>query len=537
MISLAILGRRCTSLLLNILGAARLPSAQSIHKTEIIQFFAVWPSGNVRPMLQRSMPVIGTVQVRLSGSMNAMTASTHYDCIVVGGGVSGTALLYELARFTDLKRLLLLERRDRPAQVNSHAHNNSQTIHCGDIETNYKLEKAAAVKRTASMIVNYATKLPPRERDRIIHRMPKMVLGVGERECNYLRDRYETFRDLYPRMQLLERGDIADIEPNVALTDGAWRKEAIVATGTPDDYCAVDFQALSESFSAQCVQMDRTSDKTVSQLYGTEVTDIKKDGSDYVLQTSRGPMLARSVVVCAGGHSLLMAQKMGFGLEYSCLPVAGSFYFAPEALNGKVYRVQNPKLPFAAVHGDHDIVSDGKTRFGPTALMLPMLERYNRSTIRDFFQVLNLDRDVIATLWDLMKVSDIRNYVLRNFLYEAPWLNRWLFVREIQKIVPDLRARDIEYAHGYGGVRPQLIDRKARELKMGEVKIIDGHGVVFNMTPSPGGTSCLGNAEQDVRLVAEHLGARVDWDAFERELLCGHEDTRGVPAPVLAAVG
>jgi malate dehydrogenase (quinone) len=465
-----------------------------------------------------------------------MTASTHYDCIIVGGGVTGTALLYELARFTDLKRLLLLERRERPAQVNSHAHNNSQTIHCGDIETNYSLKKAAAVKRTASMIVNYATKLPARERDRIIFKMPKMVLGVGARECGYLRGRFEAFRELYPRMQLLERRDIADIEPNVALVDGTWRKEEIVATGTPDDYCAVDFQALSESFAAQCVRMDRSSDRLVSQLYGTEVSDIEKDGGLYVLQTSRGPMLTRSVVACAGGHSLLMAQKMGFGLEYSCLPMAGSFYFAPEALEGKVYTVQNPKLPFAAVHGDRDIATDGKTRFGPTALMLPMLERYNPATIRDFFQVLNLDRDVIATLWDLMKVRDIRNYVLRNFLYEVPWLNRRLFVREIQKIVPDLTARDIEYAHGFGGVRPQLIDRRTRELKMGEVKIIDGHGIVFNMTPSPGGTSCLGNAEQDMRLVAEHLGARIDWAAFERELLCGHEDTRDVPTPPLAAV-
>ena len=463
-----------------------------------------------------------------------MTASAHYDRIIVGGGVTGTALLYELARFTDLKRLLLLERRERPAQVNSHAHNNSQTIHFGDIETNYSLAKAAAVKRTASMIVNYATKLPRRERDRIIHRMPKMVLGVGAQECSYLRGRFQVFRDLYPRMQLLERHDIADLEPNVALVDGAWRKEEILATGTPDDYCAVDFQALAESFSAQCVRMDRAGDRHVSQIFGTAVSDIKKDGGDYVLQTTRGPMLARSVVVCAGGHSLLMAQKMGFGLEYSCLPVAGSFYFAPEALNGKVYRVQNPRLPFAAVHGDRDIAADGKTRFGPTALVLPMLERCNRSTVRDFFRVLNLDRDVIAALRDLMKVSDIRNYVLRNFLYEVPWLNRRLFVREIQKIVPDLTARDIEYAHGYGGVRPQLIDRRTRELKMGEVKIIDGHGIVFNMTPSPGGTSCLGNAEQDMRLVAEHLGARVDWAGFERELLAGHEDTRDV-APLAAA--
>jgi malate dehydrogenase (quinone) len=233
---------------------------------------------------------------------------------------------------------------------------------------------------------------------------------------------------------------------------------------------------------------ERFRDRQINQLFGTTVSRIRKDGDDYVVNTNRGPMLARSVVVCAGGHSLLMAQEMGFGLEYSCLPIAGSFYFAPEALNGKVYRVQNPKLPFAAVHGDHDIKERGKTRFGPTALMLPMLERYNPST-----------------------------------------------VREIRKIVPDIQARDIEYAEGFGGIRPQLIDRRTRELKLGEVKIIDGHGIVFNMTSSPGGTSCLANAEQDMRLVARHLGAQVDWDGFQRELLTGHEDSRDLPPPLLAA--
>ena len=62
--------------------------------------------------------------------------------LVVGGGVCGTALLFELARYTDLPRLALIERYEQLAQVNSKATSNSHTIHCGDIETNYTLEKA-----------------------------------------------------------------------------------------------------------------------------------------------------------------------------------------------------------------------------------------------------------------------------------------------------------------------------------------------------------------------------------------------------------
>ena len=230
-----------------------------------------------------------------------------------------------------------------------------------------------------------------------------------------------------------------------------------------------------------------------------------------------------------------MAQEMGLGLEYSCLPMAGSFYFAPEALNGKVYTVQNPNLPFAAVHGDHDIKERGKTRFGPTALMLPMLERYNRSTVGEFFKVLRFDHRVAATLWDLMKVPDIRNYILRNFLYEVPGLNRRLFIKEIKKIVPSLEHGDITYAEGFGGVRPQLIDKEAGKLRMGEAKITNGDGIIFNMTPSPGGTSCLGSGETDMRSIARHLGARIDEQAFAQELLMGYEDTRETPEEMPAA--
>ena len=82
-------------------------------------------------------------------SESAANPPADTDVLIIGGGVCGTALLFELARYTDLSHLTLVERYDQLAQVNSRATNNSQTIHCGDIETNYSLEKARSVKRTA----------------------------------------------------------------------------------------------------------------------------------------------------------------------------------------------------------------------------------------------------------------------------------------------------------------------------------------------------------------------------------------------------
>jgi len=78
-----------------------------------------------------------------------------YDVLIVGGGISGAALFYALSHYTDMRNIALLEKYDALATLNSNARANSQTLHCGDIETNYTLEKARTVKRTAKMVEKY----------------------------------------------------------------------------------------------------------------------------------------------------------------------------------------------------------------------------------------------------------------------------------------------------------------------------------------------------------------------------------------------
>ncbi|APX92469.1 malate:quinone oxidoreductase [Halomonas sp. 1513] len=458
-----------------------------------------------------------------------------YDVLIVGGGVSGTALMYELARYTDLKAIGLVEKYDHVAIVNSHGRNNSQTIHCGDIETNYTLDKAKVTKRTAGMVVNFATKLAPEMRDKIIYKYPKMVLGVGDTECDFLRNRFTKFKELFPQMRLLERDDIAELEPK--LVEGRPSEQPIVAMGSTDEYSAVNYTTLSEAF----VEEGRKSADAKGMAYdvhlSTAVEDIQQDGDLFKVKTpNKGTLKARYVVVSAGGHSLLFAHKMGYGLDKSCLPMAGSFYFTPKVLNGKVYTVQNENLPFAAVHGDPDVLVEDKTRFGPTALMLPMLERYNGKTFFEFVKVLRLDRNVIKALWDLMKVRDIRRYIFKNFLFEVPVLRERLFLKDVQKIVPSLTVKEVSFAKGFGGVRPQLIDKEQKKLVMGEAKINPGTGIVFNMTPSPGGTSCLGNAEKDMYLAQEFLGFNVDKEAFERDLLSGEIPLTDLERPAASSL-
>ncbi|OUR70903.1 malate:quinone oxidoreductase [Methylophaga sp. 41_12_T18] len=441
-----------------------------------------------------------------------MTEQIH-EVAIVGGGVCGTALLYLLAEYSDIKDIVLIEKYDAVAKVNSHSQNNSQTLHCGDIETNYTIEKATKVKAAAEMVVNYTETLA--NRDQVIYKYPKMVIGVGDKECQQLRERFESFRDVFTSMQLLEKEQIAEIEPGVVMVDGKLRPEPCIALAVLDEYSAVDFKQLSETF---VIEAKKHTEKQLQISFNHHVEEIIEHDGVFWIHTQDRIIKAKSVVVSAGGHSLLLAQQMGHGLEFSCLPVAGSFYFTPKVLNGKVYTVQNDKLPFAAVHGDPDVLVEGKTRFGPTALLLPLLERYNSSTFFEFLRVLRLDSRVLRVFWDLFKVADIRNYIFKNFLFEVPGLRRWLFLQDARKIVPSLQLKDVSFAKGFGGVRPQLIDKKESKLMLGEAKINPGNGIIFNMTPSPGGTSCLENAEADLRIVTGFLGANIDEKKLQQTL-------------------
>ncbi|WP_458700990.1 FAD-dependent oxidoreductase [Sulfurospirillum sp. 1307] len=447
-------------------------------------------------------------------------SNKHYEVIVIGGGISGAALFYELAKYTDVKSIGLLEKYDTLASLNSKGTSNSQTIHCGDIETNYTVEKAKSVKRTAKMIEKYCLQYGYENKFMFAHQ--KMAIGVGDDEVRYMRKRYEDFKELFPYLEVFEKDKLAKIEPKLVYDEnGKERPEDVLGVGVEagtSNYSTVDFGKMTESLVENAKKIEG---KECDLYLNSQVIDIQKLGSTHVVRTKDETFSADFVVVDAGAHSLYLAHRMGHGLDYGCLPMAGSFYLTTKKiLNGKVYMVQNPKLPFAALHGDPDILANGYTRFGPTALALPKLERYHgNSTVIDFFQTLNFDSSIAKIFADLLGDSDIRNYVFRNFLFEVPYINKKLFLKDARKIVPSLQLEDIEYADGFGGVRPQVLDKKNKKLMLGEASVNPGTGIIFNMTPSPGATSCLGNAERDCKIVCEYLGKTFNQEEFNKDLV------------------
>jgi malate dehydrogenase (quinone) len=437
-----------------------------------------------------------------------------YDVLIVGGGVVGTALLYTLSKYTDIRNIGLIEKYSDFGLVNSASYNNSQTLHFGDIETNYSIDKARSVKRMADMVMRYLENEKEASPDKkLFSKYSKMVLAVGENQVQELKKRYPAFSELFPKLKMIRRDEIGLIEPRVL--EGRDPHQEILALVTEDGY-TVDFKRLCHSFVDNALRKKPDLDIRLD----TKLLKILKNEDHYSLLTSKGEFRSSVVVIAAGGHSLMIAKSLGYGKNLAVLSMAGSFYTAPKVLNGKVYTIQIPKLPFAAIHGDPEVHNDQVTRFGPTAKPIFQLERHNMATFSEYWKTFGLGLSPILSLLKIVFDKILLNYIFINFLYDLPFIGKRLFIKEVRKIVPSLKLNELHFAKGIGGTRPQIVNNTTRKLEMGEAKLT-GEKIIFNITPSPGASTCLGNAYADASAIIEFLQNkyRFNKETFEKDLI------------------
>ncbi len=437
-----------------------------------------------------------------------------YDVLIIGGGVVGTALLYTLSKYTDVKKIGLIEKYTDFGLVNSASYNNSQTLHFGDIETNYSYEKAKCVKEMSDMVMKYLESEKHSGLDhKIFSKYSKMVLAVGKKQVDELTGRFTTFSKLFPKLRLIGREEIGKIEPRVL--EGRNPDQEIAALVTEDGY-TVDFKRLCHSFVDNAIKANLNVDIHLE----TKLLKIEKKEDHYTVLTNKGEFHASAVVVAAGGHSLMIAKSLGYGKNLSILSMAGSFYTAPKVLNGKVYTIQVAKLPFAAVHGDPEVHNENVTRFGPTAKPIFQLERHNWATFSEYWKTFGLGLKPIISLFNIIFDKVLFNYVVLNVMYDFPVIGKRLFIKQIRMIVPSLKLSELNYAKGIGGTRPQIVNNTTRKLEMGEAKL-NGEKIIFNITPSPGASTCLGNAYSDVQLLMKFLDDKYVFykEAFQQDLM------------------
>lgn len=431
-------------------------------------------------------------------------ADKVYDLLIIGGGVVGTASYFRSSLSPKVTSAALLEKYQAVATVNSNVLANAETLHEGAKETNFDLPKALTMQRRAQYLIDYL-----KERgDGVYLKIPSMVIGVNQEERNKLEKRFEMLHFHYPNLELIGWQEIQRIEPKVVEGRSEAEKANLVALYS-EGY-AVDYEKLAQSFVREGDREAKARGKDFQVFYRTKVLDIRRDTSGlYVVETDRGIFRAKVLNISAGPYSLMFAKQLGLpeADRFAILPVAGSFYYTKRKfLNGKVYTVQEEHLPFAAPHADRAVYNENETRFGPTAIVLPFFERYHLSTLRDFILMgMVSPYDYSATVLKILTDPALAYFELKNIGYNTPFVGKQLFTAlAARKIIPTIDSRDLNFGKGMGGIRPQLLDLKNRKLQMGLGKFV-GERVICNVTPSPGASSSLGNAEEDMELIEKFL--------------------------------
>jgi malate dehydrogenase (quinone) len=435
--------------------------------------------------------------------------TTEYDVVIVGGGVTGTALLYVLSLYSNVGRVALIEKNAGVAEVNSHPLNNAQTSHDGSTETNYSLKHALEVKYAATLLRRYVEK---KKVPGLFSKTTRMVLGVGRSEVTELKLRYAIFSEKYPDLRLIDSDELLDLEPMVVYNRDP--EDPVAALVTNEGY-AINYQRLAQCFAQDALR----SPLRPLMYFNTRLTRVEKRAGGYTLFAENGREIAtKTIVFAAGAYSLQYAHELGYAQNLGILPIAGSFFTTPKKLKGKVYRVQKEGMPFAAIHGDPDVTDSSVTRFGPTTKPLPLMERHHWRTARDFAKMPNVSWRGLGVMLKIVAKKNLLWYVIKNAAYDLPLIGPLFFLKEARQIVPTLRYRDLKLRRGAGGIRPQIVNLDTSEMEMGD-KTIVGDGVIFNTTPSPGASVCLANAERDVLQLSKFLpNLKIDLDRFHTDL-------------------
>lgn len=429
--------------------------------------------------------------------------SRVYDVLIVGGGVSGAALLHVLARHSNVQRVGLIERRDVPGAYLQSA---LQALQYGDLETSLTPAEALQAQRAASALNAYLDAQDGLQALRV--NQPRLVLGIGDEARDRLQARFQALEAYYPGLCWLEGDALATLEPNVMR--GRSSSASVCALGfaepTPS---AMDFSALARHW----VEHARACAPTRVDLWmQTRVTEVRRHGAHYLLETSKGLLETRAVVVNAGLQGLPLAQRMGAGVGWCAMPVSGMFWQAQALLRGLVRSIEDPGLPFSGLQAWPDPQTPDRISLGPLALPVAWLDPQDRYPWLDALTLMGRSwQDLSAWVRECRNATH-RAVLLKGWMRHVPILRQREMLREARRLIPGLQPEQLSPAARTGGLQAWLLDA-AGQRRLGDVWIDAGERVRFNLQSASGATASLWNAWRDARHLAQTFGWTLEEDA------------------------
>jgi L-2-hydroxyglutarate oxidase len=404
-----------------------------------------------------------------------MTES-HYDAVIVGGGIVGLAVALEITKRFPRLRLLLLEKEDGVGRHQSG--HNSGVIHSG---VYYKpgSQKAKLCVEGARAMIEFCR----------VHSIPheicgKVIVATHEEEfprLDELRRRGEANGLI--GLQLIGPEQLREVEPHA----NGLRAMVVPSTGI------TDYAAVCQKYA----ELIRAQGGTI--LTSTTVTGVRNLADEVVVETSGGSFSATYLINCAGLFSDRIAAMAGGKPDVIIVPFRGEYYdLVPgrsALVRGLIYPVPDPQFPFLGVHFTRRV--NGTVDAGPNAVLAFRREGYERT---DFSL-----RDLVSSLafpgfWRMAAKH------WRSGLDEFHRsLSKPAFVRALQRLLPELRSEDL--IPGGSGVRAQALRRDGTLVDDFQF-VPSGRMLHVLNVPSPAATASLLIGRSIVNTAAEGLGLR-----------------------------
>jgi L-2-hydroxyglutarate oxidase LhgO len=385
--------------------------------------------------------------------------------VVVGGGILGLATARLLSTSVAGAELVVVEK--EPALARHQTGHNSGVAHAGLYYAPGSL-KARLCRRGLGLLREYCA-----EQGLPYDACGKVVAAVQRSELEPLRrlgERAEA--NGVPGLRWLGAGELAQVEPHL---------DAIAGLHSPET-AIVDFVAVTYAFAREVLAAGgeiRTDTRVARVQGGARGAIVECDGG--------GSLHADRVIVCAGLQADRLARASGEPAEPRIVPFRGEYWrLRPERaslVNGLIYPVPDPALPFLGVHLTRKI--DGSVWLGPNAVLSLAREAYGRAALRS--------RDLADTVswpgtWLMLR---------RHWRAAAGELRRSVrkraFIAELQRYVPALTVDDAVRAPA--GIRAQAMDRDGALVDDFRLAV-NGSVVWVRNAPSPAATSSLAIAEE-----------------------------------------
>ena len=380
------------------------------------------------------------------------------DVTVIGAGIVGLATAWQLKRRHPSLTLTVIEKESHVAAHQSG--HNSGVLHSGIYYRpgSLRAENCRAGKAAMEEFC--------REHGIAYSLCGKVIVAVSEEERPRLRNILERGQANGVVCELIDRDRLHEIEPHAAGIEAIHVPESGIV-----DYVQV-CEKLAELLRAAEVEI----------RLGETVQGIEQRRESVVVQTSRGIVESKYLTTCGGLWADRLIRMSGETPTAPIVPFRGEFFdLKPEAhhlCKGLIYPVPDPQFPFLGVHFTRTI--HGGVECGPNAVLAFARAGYRKSDLN---------------LRDLTESLSQRNFQKLAFKYWKTGLgemwrswNRKAFVRELQRLVPEIRVEHLTPAPA--GVRAQAIGPDGALL---DDFVIQGSQRIVHIgnAPSPAATASL----------------------------------------------